>query len=153
MKRFAWFCMVALAVLLLGACAGGVSDSEEAKKNLIASFDFLNQGQYDEAAELYGGSYEILVEFNPALDSEDRPILLKNGCEINGLQCLTVLTTDFKGTNADGDYVLIVQFKDADGELFVQQALNAPPVFTFEYRVQKTPKGNFVVLDLPVYLP
>ena len=152
MKRFAWFFMVALAVFLLGACANGASDSEGAKRNLIAFFDFLNRGQYDEAAELYGCGYEILVEFNPALDSEDRPALLKNGCEINGLQCLTVLMAEFKEKNSKGEYIFLVQFKNADGELFVQQTPNASLVFTFEYRVMKGEDGTFRVLDLPPYV-
>lgn len=150
MKKFAL--LVLAAILFVGACANDPDDPEQAEQALIAFFDFLNQGQYDEAAELYGGGYEILVEFNPALDPADRPALLKNGCEVNGLQCLTVLTADFKGTTSEGAYLFLVQFKNADGELFVQQTPNAPPAFTFEYRVQKTSDGKFVVLDLPVYV-
>ena len=152
MKRFAWFFMVALAIFLLSACAKGASDSEGAKQNLIAFFDFLNRGQYDEAAELYGGGYEILVEFNPALDPENCPALLKNGCEINGLQCLTVLTAEFKEKNSKGEYIFLVQFKDADGNLFVQQTPNAPPVFIFVYSVMKGEDGTIRVLDLPPYV-
>ena len=145
--------LVLATILFVSACAIPKNDSEQAEQALIAFFDFLNRGQYDEAVELYGGGYEILVDFNPALDPEDRPGLLKNGCEINGLQCLTVLTADFKEINAEGDYLFVVQFKDADGKLFVQQTPNVPPEFTFEYRVQKTSDGNFVVLDMPVYVP
>ena len=33
------------------------------------------------------------------------------------------------------------------------QAHQAPPVFTFEYRVQRNSDGKFVVLDMPVYIP
>jgi hypothetical protein len=152
MKRFVWLLIAALAASLLGTCAFGISDSEEAKENLVAFFEFLNRGAYDKAVELYGGGYETLVEFNPALDPEDRPALLKNGCEINGLQCLTVLTADFKEKNSKGEYIFVVQFKDADGKLFVQQTPNASPVFIFEYRVMKGEDGTYRVLDLPVYI-
>ena len=152
MKRFAWFFMVALTVFLSGVYANGASDSERAKQNLIAFFDFLNRGQYTEAAELYGGGYEILVDFNPTLDPEDRPALLKNGCEINRLQCLTVLTAEFKEKNSKGEYVFRFQFKDTDDNLFVQQTPNAPPVFIFDYRVMKGEDGTFRVLDLPPYI-
>ena len=151
MKKFTL--LVLAAILFISACANDPDDSEQAEQALITFFDFMDRGQYDEAAELYGGGYETLVEFNPALDPGDRPALLKNGCEINGLQCLTVLTADFKQINAQGEYIFLVQFKDTDGNLFVQQTLNMPPVFMFEYRVRKTSDGKFVVLDLPVYVP
>ena len=150
MKKFTL--LVLAAILFISACTIPKNDSEQAEQVLIAFFDFLNRGQYDESAELYGGGYELLVEFNPALDPADHPALLKNGCEINGLQCLTVLTADFKGITSEGAYLFLVQFKNADGELFVQQTPNAPPAFTFEYRVQKTSDGKFVVLDMPVYV-
>lgn len=55
MKRFAHFFIMALAIFLLSACANGANDSEEAKKNLVAFFESLNRGEYDKAAELYGG--------------------------------------------------------------------------------------------------
>ena len=152
MKRFIWLLIVALAVSLFGAYAFGIGDSEEAKKNLVAFFEFLNRGDYDKAVELYGGSYEMLVEFNPVLDLGDHPALLKNGCEINGLQCLTVLTADFKGKNSEGEYIFVVQFKDADGNLFVRQTPDVPPVFIFEYHVVKGNDGTYHVLDLPVYV-
>jgi hypothetical protein len=150
MKRL----LIALITLaLLTACSSTSQDEQQARQALVDFFGNLNAGEYEKAAELYGGSYEILVDFNPALDPENRPALLKNGCEINGLQCLTVLTADFKEINAEGEYVFVVQFKNADGKLFVQQPPNTQPVFIFEYRVQKTSEDNFVVLDLPVYVP
>lgn len=98
------------------------------------------------------GGYEALVDFNPALDPGYRTALLKNGCEINGLQRLIVLTADFKKKNAKGEYIFVVQFKGVDGKLFVQQTPNAPPMFVFEYRVMKGEDGTFQVLDLPVYV-
>jgi hypothetical protein len=152
MKKSAFLIMVALAVSLSGACAPTIGDSEQAQKNLVAFFEFLNQGDYDKAVELYGGSYEVLIDLNPTLNPDDRSALMKNGCEINGFQCLTVRTADFKGKTVKGEYIFIVHFNDADDNLFIQQTPDAPPVFIFEYRVLRGEDGTYRVLDLPVYV-
>lgn len=63
---------------------------EEARSALISFFELLNYREYEKAAALYGGEYQGLREWNPLLDPQDHAALLKNGCEINGLQCLHV---------------------------------------------------------------
>jgi hypothetical protein len=60
----------------------------EGREMLTRYLAALNEGQYDEAAGLYGGSYEQLIEFNPSLDSSSKPDLLKAACTVNGFQCL-----------------------------------------------------------------
>jgi hypothetical protein len=62
----------------------------EAEAALTDFYDLLNQGEYEKAVELYGGSYEELEYFNPEMDPEDRAGLLAAACEINGFFCLPV---------------------------------------------------------------
>ncbi|MGW8227051.1 MAG: hypothetical protein ACWGOY_15020, partial [Anaerolineales bacterium] len=42
---------------------------------------------YERAAELFGGSYEILQTMNPDIDPDDHLTLLRHACEGNGFQC------------------------------------------------------------------
>ncbi len=81
-----------LIALFLSACVPVNGDVEQAQQTLVAFFDSLNQGQYAEAVELYGGDYEVLTDNNPSLDPSDYVALWKNACTINGAQCLPVRT-------------------------------------------------------------
>ncbi|NUQ86747.1 MAG: hypothetical protein HUU11_18770 [Anaerolineales bacterium] len=147
-----------LMALFLSACAPVSNDAEPARQALVAFFDSLNQGQYAEAAESYGGDYEVLIYHNPTLDPDDHAALWMNACTINGAQCLPVRTATLKEQFGD-EYVFVVEFSNPDGTLFVLgpccggSETDFPPVSQFEYRVQKTADGKFVVLDLPVYVP
>ncbi len=147
-----------LIALFLSACVPVNGDVEQAQQTLVAFFDSLNQGQYAEAVELYGGDYEVLTDNNPSLDPSDYVALWKNACTINGAQCLPVRTATLE--RKVGDVCLfIVEFSNPDGTLFVLgpccggSETDFPPVSQFEYRVQRTTDGKFVVLDLPIYIP
>lgn len=147
-----------LFVLLLGACASQASDSEQAHLALTGFFDALSTAKYGAAAELYGGSYEILVGYNPDLDPDDYATLWERGCLVNGLQCLAVRTATFNELTAAGEYIFTVEFNHADDSLFVRgpccgETPTTPPQFQFEYRVIEGGDGKFQVLDLPVYVP
>lgn len=147
-----------LVVLFLGSCVSVSEDAELARQTLVAFFGFLNQGQYAEADELYGGDYEVLIYYNPTLDPGAHVALWRNACAINGAQCLLVRTATLKEQAGDV-YVFTVEFNKPDGTLFVlgpccgATETDFPPVSQFEYRVQRTEEGKFVVLDLPVYVP
>ena len=147
--------IVAFAILLSG-CSGKAKDSEQAREALIAFFDQLSKGDYAGADALYGGSYETLVDWNPVLNPEDHNTLWHNGCSINGLQCLKVLTATYNERTATGEYVFTVQFSKPDGSLFVREACcgenpTSPPVWQFEYRVVRGVDGRYWVLDMPVF--
>ncbi|KAF0106629.1 MAG: hypothetical protein FD146_2428 [Anaerolineaceae bacterium] len=149
---------VILLAALLAACAPGASRAGEARQALVAFFDHLNCGEYAEADALYGGDYEALVSFNPALDPADHAALWQNGCRMNGLQCLTVRSATLKDHHSD-TYVFFVEFNDPNGSLFVRgpccgaTETEMPSESHFEYRVAETADGQFKVLDLPVYVP
>lgn len=147
-----------LLVQLLSACASQPSDSEQARQALTGFFDALSKGHYSDAVSLYGGSYEILVGYNPEINPDDQAALWQNGCQVNGLQCLTVRSATFKELNSDGEYLFTVEFNAPDGSLFERGACcgeepTTPPQFQFEYRVVEGGDGRFRVLDLPVYVP
>ncbi|NWG34072.1 MAG: hypothetical protein HXY42_06485 [Chloroflexi bacterium] len=148
-----------LLVLFLSACAPSKGETEQAHETLAAYFDALNQADYEMVIELYGGSYEGMINSNPSLDPDDRLALWKNACTINGNKCdLQVRTMTF-GEGTDDTYSFIVEFNNPDGTLFTlgpccgARAGDFPPVSEFEYRVRKLSSGKFVVLDMPVYVP
>lgn len=125
---------------------------------LLAFFDRLAAGEYVAAAELYGGSYEILQGYNPTVDPDDVASLWQNGCQINGLQCLPVRIANFKEDTAVGETIFTVQFTAPDGSLFERGACcgdhrTTPPETAFEFRVIRAEDGMYRVLDMPVYVP
>ncbi|UCF27039.1 MAG: hypothetical protein JSW42_10360 [Chloroflexota bacterium] len=150
--------MIILAFVLLSACYPGRNDSEKANQAITDFFSELSNGNYGKAVTLYGGSYGILTNFNPDLDANDHVALLKNGCQINGLQCLTIRTITFNELSESGEYIFSVEFNDPAGNLFVLEACcgenpTMVPQFQFEYRVVQGRDGKMRVLDLPVYTP
>jgi len=152
MKANAPFFLVAI-LLLAVACLPPLDKGLQQQYPVIAFFDSLNKGQYEQAADLYGGSYETLVSMNPELDPNDHAALWKNACEANGFQCLTVRQISFRRETDAGGYIFSVTFNAADGSLFVQQAEDGSSISEFEYRVLEGADGIWRVLDLPVYVP
>jgi len=129
-----------------------------AQQALMDFFSNLALGDYQSAAGMYGGGYEILVADNPALDPDDHVGLWKNACTVNGFQCLPVRTVTFNELNQKGAYIFTVEFNNPDGSLFELGACcgetpTTPPQFQFEYRVVESDEETFLVLDLPVYIP
>jgi len=134
------------------------NEAELAREALGSFFAELNAGRYKAAARWYGGSYEILVGYNPEVDPGDFTTLWQNGCQVNGLQCLPLRTISFNERTSKGEYIFTVEFNKPDGALFLLEACcgeepTTPPQFQFEYRVVKGGDGTFRVLDLPVYVP
>lgn len=129
------------------------------KTTLIAFFTLLNEKKYAQAAELYGGSYEELINLNPTVDPRDHAALLKNACEINGYQCLKVRTVELHGEPPlSSDFSFLVEFQNEDGSLFVFQPSSgadgtpAAPISQFIYHLEKNSAGRLVVMQLPVYI-
>jgi hypothetical protein len=148
-----------LIVLVLGACASAADESEQARQALVRYFDSLNRANYEATIDLYGGSYEGMIDSNPSVAPDDRLTLWENACTINGNECdLLVRTVTFQERKGD-EYSFLVEFNDPDGTMFILgpccggSATDFPPVSEFEYRVKKLSNGKFVVLDMPVYVP
>jgi len=134
------------------------STAEEAQQALIRFFSLLNTKKYAEAVSLYGGSYEQLHIFNPEIDPADQFALWEWVCESRILQWLEVCTVTFK--NLQGDtYVFQVEFNSAHGSLFVlgpccgANETEMPALSQFDYKVMRKASGQFVVMDLPQYVP
>ncbi|MEW5941620.1 MAG: hypothetical protein AB1750_18290, partial [Chloroflexota bacterium] len=147
--------VLSIAAILLAAiaCLQPLDMGFQQSYAVSAFFDALNKGQYDQAAEWYGGDYESLAAMNPDLDPNDHAALWKRACEVNGFQCLTVRFISFHEETERGEYVFIVGFNAPDGSLFVQQAGDGSSVSEFGYRVLAGADGVWRVIDLPVYVP
>lgn len=155
MKQFRLLVVLLLLVLTLTSCT--TSESEKAQSALTDYFLYLSQGEFGRAAELYGGSYGVLVDWNPAVDPADHARLFEMGCLVNGLQCLPIKEIGAVEHSADGAYEFYVQFENHDGSLFVLDTAIATenPVgteSTFKYTVFLS-GDEFLVRELPRYLP
>jgi hypothetical protein len=157
-KKYFTLSINILVVLLLGSCATNTGKQEQAHQVLQVLFEHLAGGEYKAAVALYDGSYETLISFNPALSPNDQAALWQSGCQVNGLQCLTVRTALFKEVSNTGEYIFTIEFNAHDGSLFVLDACcgedpTTPAQSQFDYRVVEGRDGQFRVLDLPVYIP
>jgi len=132
---------------------------EKARNALVSFFDLLSQQEYERAAALYGGDYQGLRDSNPLIDPLDHIALLTNGCELNGLQCLRVQRIVYEKVVSPAEYHFTVEFMNQDGSLFVRgpccggNATDFPPESQFAYTVIRNCAGEFLVLELPVYVP
>ena len=132
---------------------------KKARNTLTTFFELLNQREYEQAAALYGGDYQGLRDSNPLLDPQDHVALLTNGCEINGLQCLRVKRIVDEKADSLAEYHFRVEFMNQDGSLFVRDpccggnATDFPPESQFAYTVIRNCVGEFLVTELPVYVP
>lgn len=156
-NNFTLFTSILIA-LLLSSCATNTVKKDQAHQALEDFFERLAEGEYEAAAAQYGGSYKTLVSFNPDMDPNDHAALWQSGCQVNGLQCLTIRTATFNEVTDIGEYIFTVEFKTQDGSLFELGACcgedpTTPPQFQFEYRVVEGGDGQFRVLDMPVYVP
>ncbi len=126
---------------------------------VVTFLDYLHNGRYQEAAEIYGGTYEIMIDQNPSIDPEDHAALLQNACAINGAQCLDVYSAGLESTVPDNEFWIKVELLNEDGTQFVQgpccggNETDFPPQSTFIFTVIKNNQGKFKVVDMPPYLP
>ena len=112
----------------------------------------LHARRYAEAVNLYGGSYDILRDWNPDIDPNDYTALLESGCSINGLMCLDVVTILLKEAVSPHEFKIVVEFMNEDCSLFVSGPETSPQS-QFVFSVLKDGDGKFLVQDLPVYAP
>lgn len=134
------------------------STADEARSVLVNFLTLLHNGDYAGAAPLYGGEYEALQVFNPAIDINDHSALWAWVCDNQLLQCLEVRSVTFLELVGDS-YIFQVEFSNPDGSLFVlgpccgANETEMPPVSQFEFTVSRTAEGGFVVMNAPPYVP
>jgi hypothetical protein len=135
------------------------SQAQAARQALEAYFSALSAGRYADAAALYGGDYQVLLDNNPTLDPNDHEGLFQNACQINGFVCnLAIRNYVSESQPSETEFVFTVEFQRADGEPFSlgpccgADPTEMPPVTQFEFRVQAA-NGKYLVMDLPVYQP
>ena len=127
------------------------SGLSQAREALITYFSLLHSQRYDEATYFFGGSYDLLRDWNPAVDPNDNVTLLKNGCTINGLMCLEVGTVVQEEEVSPDEFKFVVEFLNEDGSIFVSGP-EASPQSQFKYTVMKA-DVRFLIQNLPVFAP
>lgn len=161
MKSILLILVGVMLLLGLGGCAlQGDGDQGEGalfQEALAQYFALLNEGDYAGAAELYGGDYSVLIDWNPTVDPADRAHLLELGCTTNGLQCLAVRSIQAGQPVGSDRFEFTVQFENPDGTLFNRQTGDGSEEESvaqseFVYTVVRSGDG-FAVLELPVYVP
>ena len=158
--RAAYVLLVA-ASLLAAACTASPSPQaeREARDTLERFFVLLNEGRYAEAVLMYGGPYDSMRDNNPSVPPADLATLMHNACEINGVKCLRPKTITLERTISEAEFLFLVEFQDEDGSLFVRgpccgaSPTDQPPEAVFSYTVAKSDEGNFLVMDMPPYVP
>ena len=134
-------------------------DVDAVRQTLEQYFAFLVNGQYDQAVNLYGGSYEWLIPNNPDIDPANKAALFEAGCRHNGLVCSLTIKDIVSAEQLSPEQIrFTVEFQNSDGSLFILGPCcgateeEMPPVSQFNYLVQKV-DGAWLVMDLPVYVP
>ena len=136
-----------------------VANDGSAQNAIYLFFDNLHTGHYEDAVKLYGGSYQVMIDQNPAIDPADHVELMKSACTVNGFQCLQLKVAGIEYKPSPNEYLFTVQFQNDDGSLFVlgpccgASETEQPPVSYFEVRVMQVAEGEFRVLDMPPYMP
>jgi hypothetical protein len=168
MKPTVCFFLIVSFALLLVSCTGittqssttGQSDDYQIAQDALASFlAYLHEGKYEDAGRLYGGSYDTMIAHNPGIDSANHPAMLQNACEINGYQCLAVKSIMLDEVVSPTEFTFNVEFINEDGTLFILgpccggNETDSPPQSLFNFRVIKDQAENFVVMDMPPYMP
>ncbi len=162
--KFIKFVFLTLA-LFMASCSGNASSNGEVPKSssdlarqfLIRYFELLHDGRYFEASHFYGGSYEVLQDWNPNVVSSDHATLFQLGCEQNGLMCFEI--SNFISTEElSNGYRFTVEFTNDAGEILVigdccsASDDSVPRQSHFKFTVLESGDG-FLVQELPVYVP
>ncbi|MCX6039150.1 MAG: hypothetical protein NTW99_14955 [Chloroflexi bacterium] len=169
MKVFSRYSLIIALVFSLVACTAKpstlpttetLSDDQLALHVLVDFLENLHAGKYDEAAPLYGGTYEIMIDHNPSIPPDDYVALLRNACTINGAECrLQVKSAGLDKKVSNTEFLFKVDFLNADGALFVLgpccggNETESPPQSVFYFTVVEVDKDKFVVMDMPPYTP
>lgn len=159
-----------LFALLLTACAAGptaapttptaeaASDMARAEETLTTFFSMLHEGQYAEATDYYGGTYDELGAFVfPTIALDEHEKIWETVCA-GLLKCLPVRNVVSAEQSGPDEFVFVVEFSNEDGTLFELGPCcgateeEMPTQSQFTYTVMKT-GDQFTVLNPPVYVP
>ena len=125
-----------------------------AEKTLTTYFDLLKTKQYSKAVEYHGSGYQLMESWNSGINPNDYASLLKNGCEINGLQCLRIQEVVKGEQISPFEFKFVVRFEKpewSDGkETVFTRGIDGKT--DFEYLVGNV-NGKFMVLTAPPYVP
>jgi hypothetical protein len=131
----------------------------QASSTLRSFFAYLNQGDYEQAVRLYGGSYEELYYMNPTINPENKADLLESGCQFNGFMCMKVLNESLVEVKETREFMFEVNFANPDGSLYIMGPCCgaseevSPPKSNFLIHVICETEDICRVLDLPPYVP
>jgi len=158
--------LVLFILLTASGCGPGTGDSratlteiEQAEKALVSFFDTLHTGEYHQAVESYGGSYESSIEYNPEIDPANFVELMEAACSLNGFNCLKVKHSSLHQQVSDREFIFIVEFQQADGSLFSLGPCCGEPTSgetdqnQFLYTVTKFTQTGYQVKEMPPYSP
>ncbi|MGA9532658.1 MAG: hypothetical protein WBR18_08090 [Anaerolineales bacterium] len=135
------------------------SEPVAARQTLFDFFESLNAGDFARAVDLYSGSYEIMIDHNPAIDPDDHAALLRAACTINGAVCLKVDSAQLADSTEpmDGQFMFQVRFRNDDGSAFRQKPCCGADAGegqeVFQFRVVQVAEHLFQVADSPIYMP
>ncbi len=153
---------ITIVLALVGAACGPAptptpSEVQGAREALTSYFSLLHAGRYSEATHYYGGTYDILRDWNPDVDEDDYATLFKRGCTSNGLRCLRIRIIAREEEISPTEFGFIVEFINDDGTLFARGPCcgteeEEPPQTQFCFTVKKV-DDRFLVQEMPVYVP
>ncbi len=135
------------------------ADIADARNALIDFFSYLKAGEYELASDLYGGSYSVMQDHNPDVDSDDHAALFRNACLINGAQCLEIRKATLSDQPSAYEFRFVVEFSNDDGSLFTrtpccgENSIDAQIQTEFIYTTRLDCMGKYHILEMPVYLP
>jgi hypothetical protein len=125
---------------------------EHAKNTLISFFDYLSGKEYDEASKVFSGGYGLILMWNPDVDKQDYPALLRTACEFNDFQCsLRISRVVGEQQISPMEYHFNVEFIRDDGSLYQRPDSNDVMVSQFLFRVVKDCNERYFVVDWPFY--
>jgi hypothetical protein len=125
---------------------------EYAKNTLVSFFDHLSSRKYDEASQVFSGGYGMIIMWNPDVDKQDHPALLRTACEFNDFQCsLRVSRVTGKQQISPMEYHFIVEFIREDGSPYQRPDNSGVTVSEFLFRVVKDCNEKYFVVDWPFY--
>jgi hypothetical protein len=145
-------------VVVMAACSQASSlEMDMARDTLLEYFEALHSGDHQRVVEIYGGSYEILQDWNPDIAEDDYELLFWYACNVNGAVCLRIKNV-VQEIQVGDEYIFTVEFQLNNGDLFVlgpccgasQEGDAAQTQFDFTVRKMD---GQYLVQELPVYSP